>query len=103
MFKAVGSILGRTVAHKAQDKLQAPLWFPVPSALPPQQFHNQQKLQALFDIMKNNNNTAQISIILSIHLSYWFPKPSTAILKLFHNVLRQSKAKGYYDQATNTI
>ena len=50
MFKAVGSILGRTVAHKAQDKLQAPLWFPVPSALPPQQFHNQQELQALFDI-----------------------------------------------------
>ena len=48
----VGSILGRTVAHKAQDKLQAPLWFPVPSAPPPQQFHNQQELQAHFDIIK---------------------------------------------------
>ena len=53
MLKAVGSILGRTVAHKAQDKLQARLWFPVPSALPPQQFHNQQEVQALFERINN--------------------------------------------------
>ena len=70
MFKAVGSILGRTVAHKAQDKLQAPLWFPVPSALPPQQFHNQQKLQALFDIKKNNNNTAHLYKLLVSKAKY---------------------------------
>ena len=70
MFKAVGSILGRTVAHKAQDKLQAPLWFPVPSALPPQQFHNQQELQALFDIIKSNNNTAHLYKLLVSKAKY---------------------------------
>ena len=70
MFKAVGSILGRTVAHKAQDKLQARLWFPVPSALPPQQFHNQQQLEALFDIIKNDNNTAHLYNLLISKAKY---------------------------------